>query len=154
MKIYCLRIGNKYGPEYEDYINEKLKDYEVIWIREPYEKSIALQWNKMQCMALNTDEPIVVLDIDVLLIGDYKAIAALTEMWNNWSGPTSPSKISVDINKDRNNPLRMTAFVTIEGEDAMLAVNEWSKSVVLPIRNKFKHENLMIDADLVATVEK
>lgn len=81
-------------------------------------------------------------------------IAALTEMWNNWSGPTSLSKISVDINKDRNNPLRMTAFVTIEGEDAMLAVNEWSKSVVLPIRNKFKHENLMIDADLVATVEK
>ena len=81
-------------------------------------------------------------------------IAALTEMWNNWSGPTSPSKISVDINKDRNNALRMTAFVTIEGEDAMLAVNEWSKSIVLPIRNKFKHENLMIDADLVATVEK
>lgn len=81
-------------------------------------------------------------------------IAALTEMWNNWSAPTSPSKISVDINKDRNNPLRMTAFVTIEGEDAMLAVNEWSKSIVLPIRNKFKHENLMIDADLVATVEK
>ncbi len=81
-------------------------------------------------------------------------IAALTEMWNNWSGPTSLSKISVDINKDRDNPLRMTAFVTIEGEDAMLAVNEWSKSIVLPIRNKFKHENLMIDADLVATVEK
>ncbi|NDD09649.1 MAG: hypothetical protein EBY35_06645 [Rhodobacteraceae bacterium] len=81
-------------------------------------------------------------------------IAALTELWNNWSGPTSLSKISVDINKDRDNPLRMTAFVTIEGEDAMVAVNEWSKSVVLPIRNKFKHENLMIDADLVATVEK
>jgi len=74
MKIYCLRIGNKYGPEYEDYINEKLKDYEVVWIRESYEKSIALQWNKMQCMALNTDEPIVVLDIDVLLIGDYKKL--------------------------------------------------------------------------------
>ena len=81
-------------------------------------------------------------------------IAALTELWNNWSGPTSLSKISVDINKDRDNPLRMTAFVTIQGEDAMVAVNEWSKSVVLPIRNKFKHENLMIDADLVATVEK
>ena len=48
----------------------------------------------------------------------------------------------------------MTAFVTIEGEDAMVAANEWSKSVVLPIRNKFKHENLMIDADLLATVEK
>ena len=43
-------------------------------------------------------------------------IAELTEMWQEWSGPSSPSKISVDINKDRNNPLRMTAFVTIDGE--------------------------------------
>ena len=47
-------------------------------------------------------------------------IAELKEMWENWSGPKRPSKISVDINKDRNNPLRMTAFVTIEGEFAML----------------------------------
>ena len=43
-------------------------------------------------------------------------IAELTEMWKEWSGPRNQSKISVDINKDRNNPLRMTAFVTIEGE--------------------------------------
>ena len=81
-------------------------------------------------------------------------IAELTEMWQEWSGPRSPSKISVDINKDRNNPLRMTAFVTIEGEDAMLAANEWSKAVVLPARNKYKHENIMIDAALVATIKK
>ena len=81
-------------------------------------------------------------------------IAELTEMWKGWSGPISPSKISVDINKDRNNPLRMTAFVTIESEDAMLAVNEWSKAVVLPTRDKYKHENIMIDADLVATIIK
>lgn len=81
-------------------------------------------------------------------------IADLTEMWRKWSGPKSPSKISVDINKDRNNPVRMTAFVTIDGEDAMLAANEWSKAVVLPIRNKYKHENIMIDADLVATIIK
>ena len=81
-------------------------------------------------------------------------IAELTKMWQGWSGPTSPSKISVDINKDRNNPLRMTAFVTIESEDAMLAVNEWSKAVVLPTRDKYKHENIMIDADLVATIIK
>ena len=47
---------------------------------------------------------------------------------------------SVDINKDRNNPPQMTAFVTINGEDAMLAANEWSKAVVLPARNKYKHE--------------
>jgi hypothetical protein len=81
-------------------------------------------------------------------------IAELTEMWQEWSGPSSPSKISVDINKDRNNPLRMTAFVTIDGEDAMLAVNEWSKSIVLPTRDKYQHENIMIDADLVATIIK
>jgi hypothetical protein len=81
-------------------------------------------------------------------------IAELKDMWENWSGPKRPAKISVDINKDRNNPLRMTAFVTIEGEDEMLAVNEWSKSVVLPTRNKYKHENIMIDANLLATVKK
>lgn len=81
-------------------------------------------------------------------------IAELTEMQQEWSGPSSPSKISVDINKDRNNPLRMTAFVTIDGEDAMLAVNEWSKAVVLPTRDKYQHENIMIDADLVATIIK
>ena len=81
-------------------------------------------------------------------------IAELTEMWQEWSGPSSPLKISVDINKDRNNPLRMTAFVTIESEDAMLAVNECSKAVVLPTRDKYKHENIMIDADLVATIIK
>ena len=81
-------------------------------------------------------------------------IAELTEMWQEWSGPKNQSKISININKDRNNPLRMTAFVTIEGEDAMLAANEWSKAVLLPIRNKYEHENLMIDADLVATIIK
>ena len=81
-------------------------------------------------------------------------IAELTEMWKEWSGSSNQSKISVDINKDRNNPLRMTAFVTIEGEDAMLAANEWSKAVVLPTRHKYKHENVMIDADLVTTIIK
>ena len=85
---------------------------------------------------------------------NHAFIAELTEMWKEWSGPSNQSKISVDINKDRNNPLRMTAFVTIEGEDAMLAANEWSKAVVLPTRHKYKHENVMIDADLVATIIK
>ena len=74
MRVYCLRIGDKYGPEYEDYINKKLKKYEVIWIREPYSRSIPLQWNKMMCMNLDIDEPIVVLDIDVILTGDYEKL--------------------------------------------------------------------------------
>ena len=79
-------------------------------------------------------------------------IAELTEMWKNWIGPEDSSKISVDINKDRDNPMRMTAFVTIDGEQAFSASNKWRKEVVLPLRNKYKHENLMIDADLVANV--
>ena len=74
MKILAVRIGDKYGPEYDDYLEEKLSDYEVVWIREPYEKGIALQWNKMYGMQLDIDEPICVMDIDVLLINDYKKI--------------------------------------------------------------------------------
>ena len=69
-------------------------------------------------------------------------------------GQEAHQKSLLILKKDRNNPLRMTAFVTIESEDAMLAVNEWSKAVVLPTRNKYKHENIMIDADLVATIIK
>jgi len=81
-------------------------------------------------------------------------IAELSEIWRNWSGPTNSSKISLDINKDRNNPERMTAFVTVESEDALVDMNKWSSEVVLPIRNKYKHDNLMIDADLIASISK
>ena len=28
MRIYCVRIGDKYGQLYEDYMNDKLSDYE------------------------------------------------------------------------------------------------------------------------------
>ena len=68
-------------------------------------------------------------------------IAALTEMWRNWSEPKNPSKIPVDINKDRANPMRMTAFVTIDREEAFFASNEWSKEVVLSIRTKYTRQN-------------
>jgi hypothetical protein len=60
----------------------------------------------------------------------------------------------VDINKDRINPMRMTAFVTVEGDEALAALNRWSLQVVLPILNKYKHDNLMIDADLIASISK
>ena len=32
MKIYCVRIGEKYGQQYEDYINDKLSDLSLIHI--------------------------------------------------------------------------------------------------------------------------
>ena len=74
MKIYALRIGDKYGPEYETYIKSKLKDYDLTIVNEPFDPRVALQWNKMFFMALEIDEPICVIDIDLILINDYKKI--------------------------------------------------------------------------------
>ena len=81
-------------------------------------------------------------------------IEELKQMWLAWENPSIATNISVDINKDRNDPTRMTAFVSASGTDAINAMNEWSKNVVMPIRNKYQHENIMIDADLVAPVSK
>ncbi len=74
MIVFCVRIGDKYGPEYETYINDKLSKYDVRWIREPINSSIRLQWNKMLPMSLDIDEPVCVMDIDVILVNDYEQI--------------------------------------------------------------------------------
>jgi hypothetical protein len=75
MKIFVVRIGNKYGPEYEDYLESKLgDDYELVWIREAYDPSVKLQWNKMSVMNLADEEPVCVMDIDLLLINDFKKV--------------------------------------------------------------------------------
>ena len=74
MKIVAVRIGERYGPEYETYLESKLPEYEFIWIRQPIRNDIKLQWNKMYGMSLDIDEPICVMDIDVLLVGDYKKV--------------------------------------------------------------------------------
>ena len=74
MKVFCVRIGDKYGVEYEHYINKKLSDYDVIWIREPFRDDVALQWNKMIPMSMDIDEPVCVIDIDLFLINDYKQV--------------------------------------------------------------------------------
>lgn len=74
MKIIAVRIGDRYGPEYEAYLESKLPEHEFIWVREPMQSNIQLQWNKMYGMTLDIDEPICVMDIDVLLINDYHKI--------------------------------------------------------------------------------
>ena len=85
MKILAIRIGDKYGPEYETYLERKLPNHEFIWVREPYDTGVVLQWNKMWGMQLDhmgapvglvkqQDEPICVMDIDVMLVGDYEKI--------------------------------------------------------------------------------
>ena len=74
MKIIAVRIGTKYGPKYEEYLESKLPEYEFIWVREPIRDDVQLQWNKMYGMSLDIDEPICVMDIDVVLENDYKQI--------------------------------------------------------------------------------
>ena len=87
--------------------------------------------------------------------GDNDAfIEELKQMWLAWEKPSIANNISVDINKDRNDPTRMTAFVSASGTDAINAMNEWSKNVVMPVRDKYQHENILIDADLVASIYK
>ena len=60
--------------QYETYLESKLPEHEFIWIREPYHDQVTLQWNKMWGMQLDIDEPICVMDIDVLLVNDYKKV--------------------------------------------------------------------------------
>ena len=74
MKILAVRIGDRYGPEYEKYLENKLPEYDFIWIRKPIREDVLLQWNKMYGMSLDIDEPICVIDIDVLLVNNYKEL--------------------------------------------------------------------------------
>ncbi len=74
MKIFAVRIGDRYGPEYEKYLEEKLPEYDFVWIREPIHPKVLMQWNKMYAMNTGIDEPVIVMDIDILLINDYKKI--------------------------------------------------------------------------------
>ena len=66
-RVYAVRTGDRYGPEYEDYINSKVPN--VTWIRE--ETIGKHQWNKLIPMSLDIDEPVCVIDIDVSFINDY-----------------------------------------------------------------------------------
>ena len=74
MKIVAVRIGDKYGQQYEEYLESKLPEYEFIWVREPIREDVILQWNKMYGMSLDIDEPICVMDIDIILTNDYKEV--------------------------------------------------------------------------------
>jgi hypothetical protein len=75
MKIFIIRIGDKYGPEYEDYIESKLSHkYDIHWIREEKHPGMKMQWNKMWVMGQDIDEPVCTMDIDMLLINDYEKV--------------------------------------------------------------------------------
>ena len=69
-KIYAVRVGKKYGIEFEDYINSKFP--EVNWI---HEETVGVrQWNKLLPMSLDIDEPVCVIDIDQIFLNNYMDI--------------------------------------------------------------------------------
>ena len=67
-KVLAVRIGDKYGPEYEDYLRSKIPNIDFVRTSDCRFK---LQWNKVGFMDLPTSDPIVVIDIDILLVNDY-----------------------------------------------------------------------------------
>lgn len=93
MKVFAVNIGTKYGPKYTEYIKRKLSRYDVHIINEPYDLNIILQWNKMYPMSLDIDEPVCVIDVDILLTNNYYELfehsikrgqfVALGSWWNN-----------------------------------------------------------------------
>ena len=66
MKIYCVSIGEKYGPQFEKYLENKLG--KINWIREQIAPNVPLQWNKMYPMSLKDTEPVCVIDLDIVFI--------------------------------------------------------------------------------------
>ena len=74
MNIVAVRTGDRYGPQYETYLESKLPEHEIGWVREPFDPRVNLQWIKMVEMRMAVDELICVIDIDLLLINDYQKI--------------------------------------------------------------------------------
>ena len=68
VRVFAVRIGDKFGQDVEDYIESKLPN--VTWIRDEL-PGVKLQWNKMRVMNMDVDEPVVVIDIDLEFINDY-----------------------------------------------------------------------------------
>lgn len=71
MEIRAVRIGDKYGPEYEDYLKSKLPNIKFL---NKEKNGLSLQWNKLHFFNLDINEPICVIDIDILLINNYMEI--------------------------------------------------------------------------------
>lgn len=67
-RILAVRVGDKYGPEYEDYLRSKIPNIEFL---NTDVNPFVRQWNKLSFMELNTDEPICVIDIDIIFENDY-----------------------------------------------------------------------------------
>jgi hypothetical protein len=68
VKVFAVRVGNRYGPEYEDYLRSKIPNIEFLTQPEP---DLIWQWNKMHFFNYDCEEPIVVIDVDIELHNNY-----------------------------------------------------------------------------------
>lgn len=71
LDVYTCRIGDKYGFDYEINLIEKIDRLHVLHTEN---NGLKLQWNKLNFFKVDSDEPIVVLDIDIDLINNYEEL--------------------------------------------------------------------------------
>ena len=64
-------MGDKYGPEYEEYLNSKLGDVTFIRVSMP---QFIRQWNKIRLFQWPVKGPICVIDVDIELVNDYQEL--------------------------------------------------------------------------------
>ena len=57
-------------------------------------------------------------------------IEELKQLWLSWSHPSASGNVTVDINKDRNNPTQMTAFVKTSNDEAMKVIDTHEKITI------------------------
>ena len=71
VKVFAVRVGNRYGSEYEDYLRSKIPNIQFL---NEEKEAFKLQWNKLHFFNLGLDEPICVIDIDIKLINEYQKL--------------------------------------------------------------------------------
>ena len=68
VRVFAVRVGDKYGPDYEDYLRSKIPDIDFIRVSMP---QFIRQWNKIRFFNKPLNEAICVIDVDVELTNDY-----------------------------------------------------------------------------------
>lgn len=71
VKIFAVRVGNRYGSEYEDYLRTKIPNIQFL---NKEKENFKLQWNKLHFFNSSFKEPICVIDIDIQLINEYEKL--------------------------------------------------------------------------------
>lgn len=68
VKVFAVRVGDRYGPEYEEYLKSKIPNITFLTTPEP---DLVWQWNKIHFFNYHSNEPIVVVDVDIELYNNY-----------------------------------------------------------------------------------